>query len=353
LTFTIDIHKTKEVTELTTQVSEGIDVSIPTFSDAKLNSLTEDFRSKIPPIGFMKLRNVYVFGNGCILSQNRERIRSPFLPYTNLNSESGLKLSTAALRPLSDTQWRTRPLRVQELGGTTSLLTQPGDGIFGHWLVDLVPMYALIKTSGIETRPIIKSSVLSAASIPDINGVFDLIGLDKENAIGLTENLDAFFCKELIVPSVVRYGQQIHPFVNELYSQYRIAPLDTVSPKKLYFSRRYWKPAETHRVLRNAEQIEQFYVNKGFTIVYPEKLSFSEKLDLISNATEVVGEKGTALHLSLFSNSLKKMTVLLNPTEAMTGLPLLQGELCKFQGIECEYVVGELGEEGQGYTIKV
>lgn len=353
LAFTIDITKNRVITELSFLSEDGVYAEKPTFSDKRLCALAEDFRGNLPAVGLIKLKNVYLFGNGCILTESRERIQSPFLPYTYLESEDGIKQSSAAIRNLSPTQWRTRPLRITEVKETAALLTQPGDRIFGHWLVDLIPMFSLIKKQYPNALPIVKSSVLSGEAIPDILEVFEIIGLDKDKALGLTENLDAYFCRELIVPSSVRYGQQLHPIVNDIYSTMRNSAVSEKPSKKLYLSRRRWEKSGSHRVLLNAEEVEAHYESLGFEIIYPELLTFREKIKLFQNANEVVGEKGTALHLSLFTNSIKKMTILLNPYERMTGLPLLQGEMCKLQNCDVDYIMGEEVSFESGYTVVV
>lgn len=352
MTFNIDINKSVTYPNLDIEIAKGVNVASPIFNDKRLTSLTSDFRKSIPPVGLIKLKNVFVFGNGFIMNEKRERIVSPFLPYTSLVSEKGIKLSSGALRTISDDIFRTRPLDVKEISGTAALLTQPGDRIFGHWLIDLIPMLSLIQKANKDVKYIIKNSVLDNSAIPDIGAMFKAINFESNNTIGLTENLHAYFCKELIVPSVVRYGQQIHPIVNKLYEDYReinVPISDT--PLKIYFSRRKWTPSGPQRILLNAQKIEDSYQEKGFEIIHPEKLTFDEKLKLVQSATEIVGEKGSALHLSLFSQSIKKMRILLNPNESVTGLPMLQGEICRLQGIECDYSIGNTKENIPGYTI--
>lgn len=325
----------------------------PHFDDDRLTQLTADFKDHIPEVGLMVLKNVYVFGNGCVLSEGRERIQSRYLPHTFLNSERGLKLSAGALRQLSDTQWRTRPLRVKEVKETAALLLHPGDAIFGHWLVDLIPMFTMVKKYFPSAKPIIKQGVLSGDRIPDLSHIWDLIGLRKEQALGLTANLDAFFCRELIVPSSVRYGQQVHSIVTDTFKPLQNSLTTQHAHKRLYISRSRWKPSGSHRVLLNAEEIERAYIGQGFEVIHPEELSFSDKLNLLQNTVEIVGEKGTALHLSLFTNTIRKMTVILNPSENMNGLAMLQGELCKYQNIDCSYIIGEQKNDGSGYTVNI
>ena len=47
--------------------------------------------------------------------------------------------------------------------------------------------------------------------------------------------------------------------------------------------------------LLNADKVEAFFAGKGFTIIYPEELSFAEEVQLFQNACLIVGPTGAAL----------------------------------------------------------
>ena len=317
--------------------------------------LPEGFRHELPAIGYLRLNRVYVLGNGLLLDENRKRIRSPYLPYTFLNSEKGVKLSAGPVKKTSKFTFVTQDLSLKRVTEPVALLTQPGDRIFGHWLVDLLPRLAITRNIHQPLRYIVKNEVLNGNAIKDIESIFNIFDFDRKKALGLRPVTNAYFCEELIVPSVVRYGQQIHSFVNSLYFPLRnqMNLVDYLDAKKVYLSRRKWTPSGQHRVLINALELEQYYQDRGYRIVYPEQLSFDQKLNLVRNAVEVVGEKGSALHLSLFSNKIKKMTVFLNPDEESAGLPLLQQEICRIQAIDCHYVYGRALESNHGYEISI
>ena len=67
----------------------------------------------------------------------------------------------------------------------------------------------------------------------------------------------------------------------------------------------------------------------------------------------MIGEKGSALHLSLFSTSVKKMIIILNPNESENGLPLLQSEICALKNVDCSFIVGNELAERKGYTVSI
>lgn len=350
--FTVDLKRIIRLPELHHTQAAAEAASIPAYKSETLQSLAKGFKPEIPAIGYFVLNDVYVLGNGFLIDKNGYRIQSKYLPYTLLNTKEGIKRSAGQVTATKK-GFVTTPRKVREVEEPLALLTQPGDRIFGHWIVDLLPKLAMINSYDPNVRCIVKSDVLNRNAIADIDSMFNFTGFAKSRAIGINSAQDAILCKQLIVPSVVRYGQQIHSFVNNLYESFRTTSVDRNPSKKLYFSRRLWQPSGTHRVLANAVEVEAYYESKGYDIVYPEKLTLKEKFELLASATHVVGEKGSALHLSLFSRSIKEMTVLLNPSEPENGLPLLQAEICRQQGIQCHLVVGSPKPCNNGYMITV
>jgi hypothetical protein len=352
LKFTIDPKRTNSLPELQHIQASTEDAIIPVYESESLRSLITNFNKKIPEIGYFVLHDVYVLGNGFLIDKDGRRIQSRYLPYTLLRSKEGIKRSSGPISECND-GYVTTPRKVTEVNEPVALLTQPGDRIFGHWIVDILPKLAMINSYDPSIRCIIKSDVINGSAIKDIDAVFDIIGFDKNRAIGIKPASEAVLCKKLIVPSVVRYGQQIHSFVKSLYEPFRLPPSDPHPNKKLYFSRRLWQPSGSHRILSNAQEVEEYYRANGYDVVFPERLTFKEKLIKLANASHVAGEKGSALHLSLFSSSIKEMTVLLNPSEPENGLPLLQAEICRLQGINCHIVIGQPSLDDSGYTIKL
>lgn len=63
---------------------------------------------------------------------------------------------------------------------------------------------------------------------------------------------------------------------------------------KIYMSRRYSNfMADTPRKVKNEEVLENFFRDKGYSIIYNERLSLEEQIELYGNAKEVIGLSGT------------------------------------------------------------
>ena len=79
-----------------------------------------------------------------------------------------------------------------------------------------------------------------------------------------------------------------------------------VTHKKIWIKRN-----STYRNLSNANEIENALVTQGFTVIEPEKLSFTEQVVIFSNADIVVGATGAALANLIFCMPETKIIILI------------------------------------------
>ena len=80
------------------------------------------------------------------------------------------------------------------------------------------------------------------------------------------------------------------------------------SARKIFLSRS--PDVESMMHLFNQNYFEEFYRRRGFSIVYPEKLSVARQIALISNADEVVTFLGSLSHWALFCRPQTKFVML-------------------------------------------
>ncbi|MGK7954098.1 MAG: DUF563 domain-containing protein [Crocosphaera sp.] len=66
---------------------------------------------------------------------------------------------------------------------------------------------------------------------------------------------------------------------------------------KLYLSRKYWKKNFS---IANESEVEKVFSSFGFTIIYPERLSFEKQVVLYKNAEVIAGFEGSGMHNSVF-----------------------------------------------------
>jgi capsular polysaccharide biosynthesis protein len=86
------------------------------------------------------------------------------------------------------------------------------------------------------------------------------------------------------------------------------------SPERIFVSR---GGGLKHRTCRNAEAVEKLFVDRGFQVVYPEKLSLAEQVATFRDARVVAGFGGSAMFNLMYAEKLE--TVILLNSEAYTA----------------------------------
>jgi capsular polysaccharide biosynthesis protein len=94
------------------------------------------------------------------------------------------------------------------------------------------------------------------------------------------------------------------------------------------------------RRMLNADDIEQQLVNKGFTIVEPEKLSLREQVRIFSSAEVVVGATGAAFANIVFCRPTARIIIMISKHENMPYW-YWQHIACSV-GCSVEYVLGDI-----------
>ena len=96
-----------------------------------------------------------------------------------------------------------------------------------------------------------------------------------------------------------------------------------VYPKKIYISRRTWLHNNfsnigtnytTKRKMVNEDELVNILIKNGYTEVFTENLSTIEKIEMFSNAENVIGAIGGGLCNVLFSNENTELIAIISPT---------------------------------------
>ncbi|MCC4288866.1 glycosyltransferase family 61 protein [Vreelandella aquamarina] len=96
--------------------------------------------------------------------------------------------------------------------------------------------------------------------------------------------------------------------------------------KKIYLSR---SKIKSHRNLLNESELESVVIKKGYTIVYPEKLSIAEQAVLFNNVDIIIGPSGAAFTNIIFCRKGTRVGVI-QPTSLKStegGYPVMAGLL--------------------------
>jgi capsular polysaccharide biosynthesis protein len=101
---------------------------------------------------------------------------------------------------------------------------------------------------------------------------------------------------ELIVPVVSELNQRVAPLVRD------------EGPEYVFLARQPWRWGQ----LVNAPEIEGVASEHGFTVVYPDELTFVEQVNLVASAKRILAPEGSALFLCYFASPGTKLLILEN-----------------------------------------
>lgn len=175
-------------------------------------------------------------------------------------------------------------------------------GHYGHFITEGLSTFWIFETLPAEEfdyflfSPFVFGSVLPDYALQCMR-VFDI---DPDKVVIMREEAVAF--ETLVVPErLFRLNHSVDPALawvhREITSQIDEVPKPL---ERVYLSRRRLSLKHLTRVIANEVLVEKLFRWSGFTVIYPEELSFMDQLSLYANARVVAGPSGSALHNSLF-----------------------------------------------------
>jgi capsular polysaccharide biosynthesis protein len=182
------------------------------------------------------------------------------------------------------------------------LLKQHYDGNFGHWIMETLPRIGLVG----ERYPLERCRVMVMGwyqpAIPLFRESLRWCGISDDRLIISTNApirmLEAIFPVPISDPPWVFAPYAIR-FLEGLATRVQAAhPVGAAAaPERIYLSRnRFGK-----RVLLNEDEVTEFLVRRGYRVLHPEQLSFTEQVIALSRARYVAGNMGAALTNAVFA----------------------------------------------------
>ena len=179
-----------------------------------------------------------------------------------------------------------------------------GDGVafnvWGHWLVDYLPRYGVIKSALGERFSDLK--ILLPSYTPEwiYHTLIVTCGVKRENIITYNPDTDIVLCKKAILPSYCYTREfSFHSFVREFYNGITRPFTPTEKTRKILVSRGDFSHSNRQFVQRAA--FEASAVQRGYEIIRPEELSLEEQVKVFSEAAIIIGEHGSGMHNALFA----------------------------------------------------
>lgn len=191
---------------------------------------------------------------------------------------------------------------VRRLSGPHVVLAGPGIGIYGHWLVEYLPKIALLNFANYNIHSL--QFLLPKGTPGFVSAFLELLTIKPTQIVYYDPDHEIIRADELIVPTVMHNGVRMSPlfqraanYLKDLIQQSHDLGTSSHGPR-IFLSR---AAAGGGRALENRAAVEELAVRANFEIVCPEQLSLVNQVRLFSNATEVMGEYGSALHGTIFS----------------------------------------------------
>lgn len=220
---------------------------------------------------------------------------------------------------------------------------------FGHWMVEYLPKLVAARLSG-ELPPV--TMLIDSCMPPSHRQSLELLYGPDVQLVEIPA-FKAVSVKKLWLAPTLMY-MPLHERRNERFRWDDVAaPAERVSrvneemrrlaaislgtsshpSGRVFLARKAFR----HRKLLNTTRIEELAQAGGFSLAYPEDLSFAEQVDLLRTARFVIAPEGSALFLTFFSPPGAKVCVLSHPlTDVLADFNALLTpvgvDLCAFTG---------------------
>ncbi|WP_428376959.1 glycosyltransferase family 61 protein [Lichenicoccus sp.] len=243
----------------------------------------------LAPIGCFLLQDIEISGSGYVFAQDR---------FVREHSHT----SDVALKRLCE-HYPGNPLDAASARRVTIdepvlVVTGPGHNTYGHWILDFLPRVVIAQRllgPVLDGMPILLPSG-TPSWVPRMLQAYCNIAPDRLHMF--SEQEDRVTCKYACLPSFGHDGSySLHNLVREFYGDLGDACL-AVPKRRVCLSRRSFSEG---RVFVARESLERMAVARGYDIVRPEELSFTEQAAMYRSANCIIGEGGSGLHGSVFA----------------------------------------------------
>jgi hypothetical protein len=185
---------------------------------------------------------------------------------------------------------------------------------FGHFLLETVSALYWVREAGQGTsllfHPFEEGGDNVFTQRPHGIECLKLLGIPAERIVMATT--DIAVDELLLPPRAYDMTNGPHYDFSDVYRSLREAAMRSPGAsqaKRIYLSRRRLKRRERGR-LANEAAIERRMKGRGFTVLHPERMSFSDQIRTAATADILAGVDGSALHLSAFMRPGARVLVL-------------------------------------------
>ncbi|MBS0558639.1 MAG: glycosyltransferase family 61 protein [Proteobacteria bacterium] len=192
---------------------------------------------------------------------------------------------------------------VRRFDGTFAFIQGPGHHIFGHWLADFLPKLHVLAASGHDPGALLY--LMPRTTPPWALEFLRLLGIRADQLVFFDPFAEVIEADCVLLPTFLHNGVRFAaPFAGAVAHikaavQARRDPAAAwTGGSRLYISR---GKAGGLRGLRNRDALEAVAAEHGFAVCYPEQMPLDAQIAMFAQATAIVGEYGSAHHMSIFS----------------------------------------------------
>lgn len=297
------------------------ETDIRKFDDEMLN---------IPKCEIYKLENIYLAGQGVLIDEDGSILFSESIHMDDIRLQRG-GINPILFKKIDNKYYFNKDLKTKIITDLCVPISRPGEAVYGHWLVDILPRVVISQMMGI------KAKYISTVHIPEYaRKLLELLGVRKEDIITYEPMKEILFLKNSIIPSYLRtFKSGFSPMLIELNRRFLSLNINkTKKFDKIYISRGDYNDKQQ---FINEKEIIRIVQKEGFQIIEPHLFSIEEQISLFSNATQVIGAFGSSMHNTIFSKAGTKIIVLQSDLTHV----FVQAGMGKALGHPTSFVIGK------------
>jgi Glycosyltransferase 61 len=244
-------------------------------------------------------------------------------------------------------------IKVQDEIQEGAVFTDAVSGNYAHFLTEVLPRIFIFSREHPNTKT---SLIIDYGLHPNLMEALGIVAEENVDLIGL-EVGETLLVKSLQVVSTCGYipfqrrakTKNLTDHSDGIFSPNVLCAMrgfiksnilntdEVVKHKKIFIKRN-----SHYRNANNANEIEDMLIAEGFFVIEPEKLSFSEQVNLFSNAEVLVGVTGAAFANLIFCKPETKIIILISDYKNMI-YGYWQNMACAV-GNKVIYVIGECAD---------
>jgi capsular polysaccharide biosynthesis protein len=305
-------------------------------SGDQIKNQFQEHTEQAPPALVIEAQKITLIGHGLVVDAEGRRIVS-HQSVTEMGRFNHI-FNTRLLLDDGDGYRIIPNLKHRVVDGDVAIISQAGQGVYGHWLVDILPRIAFMESLGFTGKYVLHEPIAVFAK-----ELLMMLGIKSRRVLTYNPNKEALYFPHAQIPGSLRFKSAFSK--NTLPLVERLANNAIVPRRKIYISRAGLN--ERNQTITNRAELENIAASYGFEIVQPERLSISDQASLFASAAVLAGEYGSGMHNSIFSHGSCKVLVF----QPRSTPFFVQAGLCNVMGQPVGFVFGKPEGKGRIFSI--